>query len=267
MLKEVKTIRETIKTKEDQLEVAIKQHQEFLDKVAEPKFTEAATNFFNGFSSEDIIVKVSSSGRAITFLRPQAELSYDKELMTLHVRDSWETGELEKIDTSVYSTSDNSLFELERLQLVGEVASTLIDFEDDIRAALNQCRVSLLDEKKALRDARSVLEQELNSLEAKVNSMFLGAAEEKLNSEEGMVFDKEGRGTVDVAWDYTIRGIKKARILSKTASGKSATLELTNESRDPKEGDIVSTFKNVRMSNVDVLLYQFRDKVLDVVVK
>ena len=263
MLKEIKKIRETIKTKEEKLEVAIKQHQEFLDQVAEPKFTETATNFFNGFSSEDITVKVSSSGRSISFLRPEAGLSYDRELMTLYVREDWKTGEHEKIDTSVYSTSDNSLFELERLQLVGEVASILIDFEDDILAALNQCRVSLLDEKKALRDARSVLEQEINSLEVNINSMFLDAAKEKLNSEEGMVFDKKYRGAVDVAWDYRINSIRRARILSKTASGKSATLELTTESWDPKEGDIVRTFKNVRMTNVGTLLHQYRDKVLE----
>lgn len=263
MLKEIKKIRETIKTKEEKLEVAIKQHQEFLDQVAEPKFTEAVTNFFNGFSSEDVYVKVSSSGKSITFLRPQAESNYDKELMNLYVRDDWETGELEKIDTSVYSTSDNSLFELERLQLAGEVASILIDFEDDILASLNQCRESLLDKKRALRAARSILEREICSLEAEINQMFLDAAEEKLNSEEGMVFDKVRRGIVDVAWDHTIRGIRRARILSKTASGKSATLELTTESWDPKEEDIVRTFKNVRMTNVDTLLYQFRDKVLE----
>ena len=267
MLKEVKTIRETIKTKEDQLEVAIKQHQEFLDKVAEPKFTEAITNFFNGFSLEDVTIKVGSGGRSISFLRPEAGSSYNKELMTLYVREDWNTGELEKIDTSVYSSSDNSLFELERLQLVGEVASTLIDFQDDILAALNQCRESLLDEKKALRDARSVLEQEINSLEVKINNMFLRAAEERLNSEEGMVFEKEGRGRVDVAWDHEIRGIRRARILSKTASGKSATLEVTTESWMPEDKDTVRTFKNVRMSNVNSLLHQYRDKVLDFAVK
>ena len=263
MLKEVKTIRETIKTKEKELQVAREQHQEFLDKVAEPKFTKTVTTFFNGFSSEDVYVKVSSGGRSITFLRPEAGLSYDKEVMSLYVREDWETGEFEKIDSSVYSTSDNSLFELERLQLVGEVASILIDFEDDILAALNQCKESLKDQRKVLRDARMTLEQEIQSLEAKVNSIFLDVAEEKLNSEEGMVFDKEGRGRVDVAWDYTIGGVKKARILSKTASGKSATLELTSESWDPKEEDLVRTFKNVRMSNVDALLYQFRDRVLE----
>ena len=141
MLKEIKKIRETIKTKEEELEVAIKQHQQFLDEVAEPKFTEAVANFFNGFSSKDVTLKVSSSGRSISFLRPEDGSSYDKELMSLYVREDWNTGELEKIDTSVYSTSDNSLFELERLQLVGEVASILIDFQDDILAALNQCRV------------------------------------------------------------------------------------------------------------------------------
>lgn len=262
MLKGVKKIRETIKTKEEKLHFAREQHQQFLDEVAEPKFKEALINFFNGFSSEDVTIKVSSSGRSISFLRPEANSSYDKELMTLYVREDWKTGELEKIDTSVYSTSDNSLFELERLQLVGEVASILIDFEDDILASLNQCRESLLDEKKALRAARSVLEQEINSLEEKLNQIFLDKAEEELNSEEGMVFSKEGRGRIDVAWDYEVSHIKRARILSKTTSGKSATLELTTGNWNPEGQDIVRTFKNVRMTNVNDLLYQFRDKVL-----
>lgn len=263
MLKEIKKIRETIKTKEEKLEVAIKQHQEFLDQVAEPKFTETAATFFNGFSSEDVYVKGNSSGRSITFLRPEAGSSYDKELMTLYVREDWNTGRFEKIETSVYSTSGNSLFELERLQLVGEVASILIDFEDDILASLNQCRESLLDEKKALRAARSILEGEINSLEAEANQMFLDAAEEKLNSEEGMIFDKKYRGAVDVAWDHRINSIRRARILSKTTSGKSATLELTTESWYKDEPEIVNTYKNVRISNVNELLYQFRDKVLE----
>lgn len=263
MLKEIKKIRETIKTKENQLQVAKEQYQQFLDQVAIPKFTETAANFFNGFSSEDVYAKVSSSGTSISFLRPEAGSSYDKELMTLYIREDWKTGELEKIDTSIYSTSDNSLFELERLQLVGEVASILIDFQDDILAALNQCRESLLDEKKALRAARSILEEEINSLEAEINGIFLDAAEEKLNSEEGMVFDKKYRGAVDVAWDNRINGIRRARILSKTASGKSATLELTTESWWKDETEIVTAYKNVRMSNVNELLYQFRDKVLE----
>ena len=97
--------------------------------------------------------------------------------------------------------------------------------------------------------------------------MFLDAAEEKLNSEEGMVFDKEGRGAVDVAWDHRIAGIRRARILSKTASGKSATLELTTESWWKDETEIVTTYKNVRMSNVSELLHQYRDRVLDFTVK
>ena len=99
MLKEIKKIRETIKTKEEKLEVAIKQHQEFLNQVAEPKFAETAATFFNGFSSEDVYVKGDSSGRSIRFLRPEAGSSYDKELMTLYIREDWNTGRLEKIET------------------------------------------------------------------------------------------------------------------------------------------------------------------------
>ena len=101
------------------------------------------------------------------------------------------------------------------------------------------------------------------TIECQDSEYILDAAEEKLNSEEGMVFDKKYRGAVDVAWDHRINSIKRARILSKTASGKSATLELTTESWWKDETEIVTTYKNVRMSNVNELLYQFRDKVLE----
>lgn len=262
MLKEVKKIEKDIKIKEGKLQVAREEYAEFLDQVAKTKYKEVVDSFFNGFSSEDVYTKVGATGESITFLRPCDESSYDKELMMIYPRTDWDTGEFTDIQTSVYSTSDNSLFELERLQLVGEVSSILIDFQDDILAALTQCQVSLRGRKKVLRDACMTLEAEIQSLEAESNNILIEAAKEKLNSEGGMLFDKEGKARVDVAWDYTVGGVKKARILSKTASGKSATLELTSESWDPKEGDLVRTFKNVRMSNVDALLYQYRDKVL-----
>ena len=263
MLKRVKTIRETIKTKEGELQAAREQYQQFLDKVAKVKFKEVADSFFNDFSSEDIYTKVSSTGESISFLRTHAEYSYDKDLMIIYPRTNWKTGEFTDIQTSVYSTNDDSLFELERLQLVGQVATTLIDFQDDIIAALNECRESMEDQRRALRVTCTTLEEEIHSLEAEVNGMFLDEAEEKLNSEEGMVFDKKYRGAIDVAWDHRINGIRRARILSKTASGKSATLELTTESWWKDETEIVTTYKNVRMSNVNELLYQFRDKVLE----
>ncbi len=262
MLKEVKKIEKAVKIKEGKLQVAREQYAEFLDQVAKTKYKEVVDSFFNGFSSEDVYTKVGTTGESITFLRPCAELNYDKELMMVYPRTDWHTGEFTDIQTSVYSTSDNSLFELERLQLVGEVSSILIDFQDDILAALTQCQVSLRDRKKVLRDACRTLEAEIQSLEAESNNILIEAAKEKLNSKEGMVFDKEARGAMDVAWDHEIRSIKRARILSKTASGKSATVELTTENWWKDEGDIVTTYKNVRMSNVDVLLYQYRDKVL-----
>ena len=263
MLKEVKTIRETIKTKEGELQVAREQYQQFLDQVAKVKYKEVVDSFFNDLPSEDIYTKVGSTGESILFLRPHADYSYDRELMNVYPRADWKTGEFDKITTSVYSTSEDSLFELERLQLVGQVATTLIDFQDDLIAALNQCRESLKDQRKALRVACTTLEEEIHSLEAEVNQIFLDEAEEKLNSEEGMVFDKKYRGAIDVAWNYRINGIRRARILSKTASGKSATLELTTESWWKDGTEIVNTYKNVRMSNVNELLYQFRDKVLE----
>ena len=62
--------------------------------------------------------------------------------MDLRLRTDWKTGEITDVTTSVYSTSDNSLWELERLQLVGQVASVLIDYKDDFMAEMMSFKLS-----------------------------------------------------------------------------------------------------------------------------
>ena len=72
-----------------------------------------------------------------------------------------------------------------------------------------------------------------------------------------MTFEGDKKGSIDLRWDWTLRGITSAKILSKTASGKSADIEIGQWGEAPKK------YEKVRMSNIDVLLWQYRDYVIN----
>ena len=67
----------------------------------------------------------------------------------------------------------------------------------------------------------------------------------------------EKKGDMDIKWDWTLRGINSAKIISKTASGKSCNIEIQAYDYDPV------LYEKVRMSNVDALLWQYRDYVIN----
>ena len=64
-----------------------------------------------------------------------------REIMTVYFREDWETKEFTELNTSVYSSSEDSQWELERLTTVGAVANVLLSHYDDILAALNTIKL------------------------------------------------------------------------------------------------------------------------------
>jgi len=218
--------------------------------------------YFSGaFTLDDVYIKKPSaagySSSSYEVKRPQKDSSYDKELMTIRFNKSWNSSEYEKIETSMYSTSDNSQFELERIFTNGEVAKVLLDHGDDIIAEVNA--VNELDSKE-INDARTALykiENDISSLKSEINDIQINQAETKLSG-EGLVFGEGQKGAMDLRWDWTIRGINSAKILSKTASGKSCNIEIQAYDNEPQ------VYEKVRMSNVEALLWQYRDNVINV---
>ena len=218
--------------------------------------------YFSGaFTLDDVYIKKPSSAgyssSSYEVKRPQKDSSYDKELMTIRFNKSWNSSDYEKIETSMYSTSDNSQFELERIFTNGEVAKVLLDHGDDIIAEVNT--VNELDSKE-INDARTALykiENDISSLKSEINDIQINEAESKLSG-EGLVFGEGQKGAMDLRWDWTIRGINSAKILSKTASGKSCNIEIQAYDNEPQ------VYEKVRMSNVEALLWQYRDNVINV---
>ena len=253
----VEIIEKIIETKNNELKVAQELEYTHRETVIIPSYKAVVDKYFSGLEvAEDIYTKVSSDGETITFLRPHDDYSYAKDVMDVRLRSDWKTGQFTEVSTSVYSTSDNSTWELERLQLVGQVASVLIDYKDDFIAEMGNTKDENRPKKRELRKEINNIEKDISSCREQINEIHLTDAKDKLTG-EGLIFDGDQKGCMDIKWDWTVRGIYAAKIISKTASGKSADIELQCFDSEPR------VFEKVRMSNIETLLWQYRDYVIN----
>ncbi len=243
-----------IEKKSQELKELTKTYVE-VEKKRDAMYFEIIQEYFGGeFTLDDVYFK-HDYGTSVELKRPHDQYDYDKELITLRFREDWKTNEFTDIETSMYSTNDNSQWELERLYTAGEVAKVLLDHGDDILAKFNAYKESFKEEYTAAQKAKWLAEGDIQKLKDEKDQTFIDKAETLLNG-EGLVFDKEKKGTIDIKWDWTIRGITSAKILSKTTSGKSADIEISCYGETPR------VYEKVRMSNVEALLWQYRDYVL-----
>ncbi len=255
----IEIITQLIAAKETEKETAATIVEE-LEQSRTDTLYDVVDGYFSGaFTLDDVYIKKpDSSGYSSSSYevkRPSKDSNYDKELMTIRFNKSWNASEYEKIETSMYSTSDNSQFELERIFTNGEVAKVLLDHGDDILAEINA--VNELDSKE-ISDARLALykiENDISALKSEINEIQINQAESKLNG-EGLKFG-EKKAILDILWDWTLRGINSAKILSKTASGKSCNIEIQAYDYEPR------IYEKIRTSNVDALLHQYRDTVIN----
>ena len=250
-------------------EIIVKKQQELkklnvTKKKLEDSRTDAMFNvmqkYFGGeFTLDDVYISKPTygySGGSYEIKRPNKDYNYDKELMTIRFHEDWKTSEFDSIETSLYSTSDNSQWELERIFTNGEVAKVLLDHGDDLLAEMNTVRVS---NKEEIDDARTEVykvESSITNLKNEINTIEIDEATELLEG-KGLVFEEGKKGSMDIKWDWTLRGINSAKIISKTASGKSCNIEIQAYDYDPV------VYEKVRMSNVDSLIWQYRDNVIN----
>jgi len=247
-------------------EIIVKKQQELkklnvTKKKLEDSRTDAMFNvmqkYFGGeFTLDDVYISKPTygySGGSYEIKRPNKDYNYDKELMTIRFHEDWKTSEFDSIETSLYSTSDNSQWELERIFTNGEVAKVLLDHGDDILAEMNTVRLTNQEEIDDARTEVYKVESSIANLKNEITTIEINETTELLEG-EGLVFEEGKKGSMDLRWDWTIRGIDSARILSKTASGKSCNIELKVYDREPV------VYEKVRMSNVDSLIWQYRDR-------
>jgi len=248
-------IDQIIEKKQEELAQLTETFKEVETKRDEKYFGIIQKYFGGEFTLDDVYFK-HNYGTNFELKRPHKDYSYDKDLITVRIREDWRSGDFTDIETSMYSTNDNSQWELERIYTAGEVAKVLLDFKDDIIAEFNTCKEEMSEEYTAAHKAKYLCEADISKLKDEKNQTFLDIAKSLLNG-EGLVFDKEKKGTIDIKWDWTLRGITSAKILSKTASGKSADIEISCYGETPR------IYEKVRTSNIDALLWQYRDYVIN----
>ena len=200
---------------------------------------------------------------------PTSTSKWKKEILTLYFKSKdWRSSEINQIDTSFYSTSDNSLFELQRMLLIGKVGEILIDHSDDIIAGHNKITSdyagTLRKAEMAVQELELVLRafgKEIEDIENKViqDKIDTGCVEFKMRDDNPRTLPN-----LDIRWDWDLTNIEKIEILSKTASGLSANIKVKRcfkqydyDNEDQETTKLVyqeDTFDKVRMSKINHMI-------------
>lgn len=215
--------------------------------------------------------KIEISDNKIEFLRIDPERNYSKDVLTVYLRgESFRDTDVTRLETSFYSTSENSEFELNRMILLGKTAEIIIDHRDDILAEWNFVTESysgeINDAQKKVWDAKKLVSENDDKITTLENEMV----KEKLFG-EGIKFEMPEGGArylpeLDVRWDYRIKKVTSIRATRKTASGKSYDVEGTfaidrwdSDKNEYYTDDSTFKCKSVRADNVDRILYLNRE--------
>ena len=200
---------------------------------------------------------------------PTSTSKWKKEILTLYFKSKdWRSSEISEIDTSFYSTSDNSLFELQRMLLIGKVGEILIDHSDDIIAGHNKITSdyagTLRKAEMAVQELELVLRafgKEIEDIENKViqDKIDTGCVEFKMRDDNPRTLPN-----LDIRWDWDLNNIQKIEILSKTASGLSANIKVKRcfkqydyDNEDEGVTKLIyqeDTFDKVRMSKINHMI-------------
>ena len=200
---------------------------------------------------------------------PTSTSKWKKEILTLYLKTKdWRSSEINEIDTSFYSTSDNSLFELQRMVLLGKVGEILIDHSDDIIAGHNKITSDYAGTLRKAEMAVQELELVLRAFGKEVEDIENKVIQDKINTGcvEFKMRDDNPRTlpNLDIRWDWDLTNIEKIEILSKTASGLSANIKVKRcfkqydyDNEDQETTKLVyqeDTFDKVRMSKINHMI-------------
>ena len=248
----------------------VKRHE--VEKARIEKWSEMYSRYFKDAIMEGDEIEVSDS--YVYFKRFHEDYNYGKEIISLNIRaKSWRDDEADTIETSFYSTNDNSDFELKRMVTLGRVGMVILDFKDDIIAEYNSIKESFRDKLKKAGSDVSHLDHEISKMSTEISRIEDQEVLDKLNS-DGVEFevDKEdlySLPSLSVRWNWEIRNIKKIKVLNETKSGKSVDIEIETCSNNydyEKEKTVFSTnvrkFERVRRDKVDSLVTWNREKVI-----
>ncbi len=159
------------------------------------------------------------------------------------------------------SKSSEVDFGLYRLIIIGEMAKVLTLKKDIILEELNKVLSHRIDTLQKCDDARDAERDKHGALKRERNQALLDEAD-KLLYNEGLKFSLDKKGSFEINRDLVIRHIRYVRIVELSKSGKTATVEVKQELGWNNELT-QTTYKKVRVANLECLHWQYRDYVLE----
>lgn len=267
--KEVKAIERKIKVQDELIEESYRKRDEIINN-RDQAHKDGVMEYFGEVLTESGD-EISVSRDRVEFKRidPTSTSKWKKEILTLYFKSKdWRSSEINQIDTSFYSTSDNSLFELQRMVLIGKVGEILIDHSDDIIAGHNKIISDFAGTLRKAEMANQELELELRAFGKEIEDIEEKIVQKKIAT--GVIKfrmrDDNPRTlpNLDIRWDWDLTNIEKIEILSKTASGLSANIKVKRcfkqydyDSEDQETTKLVyqeDTFDKVRMSKINHMI-------------
>jgi len=237
------------------LKAQVQVHYTDIEEVESKRLGElsifAHKHFKEVLEKGDILEVVSDR---IDFTRPQEGYNYNKELLSLRFNQDWKTGIADKVNTSFYSSSDHSVYELKRMILLGKVGQIVLDHHDNILKDRNDIIAQFKDSLNDKFKDKYRLEREIGEIEKAIREIEnedLVAKAEVYGVDFKLSDDISVRElpTLRVKFDREINYIKRLQIISKTTSGKSANIELT-----------VMTYS----WNKDLEMYEYKEQTIEV---
>jgi len=256
--------KEEINSKIERLELSLKSFNKAVwgfEKEEENELSNIGKEIFKDsliFDDVEIVSRGHSNG-SLEVVRPREDYKYSKGICEINVRQDWVGDNTYKrnIKLSSYSTSDSSDWELERLMVLGSVAKTLKENKEIFIKQIDEVKDRNKATAKKLYANKYSCENEIRDLKKGLREIEANEKYTKLRN-EGLEFDDNKLGYIDVNVNRSISGIKHLQILSLTPSGLSATIRVktVNQYYDyetkkytPKLETL--EFKNVRMKNIN----------------
>jgi hypothetical protein len=198
-------------------EQRVKCHERF-----QAAMTRCFDKYFRGVVSEDIIISCTSSG--INFHKRNEENTFDKEIFSIYLKESWGEKESRYSDAQLnyYTTWADSDFELSRLENLGRVAQLLRSFKEDVVKQANESaeiyRAEVEMEKFYKRE--SEVESQISTLRKEIVELKKEEKKKAIFSEEGLKFEKPK--CVQMKFNYA-PVITSLKVINVSKSGKTGT--------------------------------------------
>ena len=267
--REIKAIERKIKVQDELIKESYLKRDEVIKSRDQVQKDQLLEYFGEVLTESGDEISVSRDRVEFRRIDPSSTSKWKKDILTLYFKSKdWRSSEISEIDTSFYSTSDNSLFELQRMVLLGKVGEILIDHSDDIIAGHNKIISDFAGTLRKAEMANQELELELRTFGKEIEDIEEKVIQKKIAT--GIVKFKmrddnpRTLPNLSIRWDWDLTNIEKIEILSKTASGLSANIKVKRcfkqydyDKEDQETTKLVyqeDTFDKVRMSKINNLI-------------